>query len=109
MTRRIRKIVLFACTTCYATFPSSKEAKDHARTHPALSPPKKARKTQTGAILEAIRGGAKTAADVSQQTKIPQARVHSLLSYHRRRGNIRGSSGKLRLSAKANQGLAKKS
>jgi hypothetical protein len=99
--RRIRKITLFACTTCYTVFPSSKLAKEHSRKHPR--PPKEARQreTQTGAILEAIRKGATTAADVSKKTKIPMDRVHSLLSYHRRRGNIRGFNGKLQASEKS--------
>jgi predicted Rossmann fold nucleotide-binding protein DprA/Smf involved in DNA uptake len=98
--RRIRKIVLFTCTTCYSVFPSSKLAKEHARTHPAPPKETRQRETQTGAILDAIRDGATTAAEVSQKTKIPLERVHSLLSYHRRRGNVRGFNGKLR-AAKA--------
>lgn len=96
--RRIRKIVLFTCTTCYSVFPSSRLAKEHAKTHPAPTKQPRRRETQTGAILEAIREGATTAAEISQKTKIPLERVHSLLSYHRRRGNVRGFSGKLRVA-----------
>lgn len=81
-------------------FPSAGEAKAHyAAKHPrrATPPgPRRARKTQTGAILEALRGGSHTAADVSRKTKIPLTRVHSLLSYLRRRGQVKGFKDKLK-------------
>lgn len=97
--RKIRKVVLFACTTCFAVFATSRLAREHARTHP--DPPKekkRPRATQTGRILDAIRDGATTAQEVADATRIPLERVHSLLSYHRRRGNVKGFSGKLRLA-----------
>lgn len=98
--RRIRKITMFACTTCYNVFSTSKLAKEHSRTHPAKpAAPKRRRATQTGAILEAIRGGSKTATAIAKKTQIPLERVHSLLSYHRRRGNVKGFSGKLKAKA----------
>ena len=100
--RRIRKVITYACTTCFKMFPNAKEAKAHAATHPA---PRKAGvgrrrrgPTQTGAILDAIKGGATSAGAVSKKTKIPLERVHSLLSYHRRRGNIKGFSGTLKVA-----------
>lgn len=102
--RRIRKIVAYACTTCFALFSSSKMAKEHARTHPAPkpspagAPAKGPRRTQTGAILEAIGKGAKTAEEIAKRTRIPLERVHSLLSYHRRKGNVKGFTGDLRLT-----------
>lgn len=101
--RRIRKIVTYACTTCFALFSSSKMAKEHAKTHPLppRAPPagrKGPRKTQTGAILAAIGEGAKTAEAIAKKTRIPLERVHSLLSYHRSKGNVKGFTGDLRLS-----------
>lgn len=100
--RRVRKITAYACTTCFALFSSSKMAKEHARTHPARKPsgePRKPRgKPQTAAILEAIGKGAKTAEAVAKQTRIPLERVHSLLSYHRRKGNVKGFTGDLKLA-----------
>ena len=100
--RRIRKIVAYACTTCFALFSSAKMAKEHARTHPAPRPQaaagRGARRTQTGAILEAIGKGAKTAEAIAKQTKLPLERVHSLLSYHRRKGNVKGFTGDLKLA-----------
>lgn len=102
--RRIRKIVAYACTTCFALFSEAKMAKEHARSHPAPArvavpgAPKKRRVTQTGAILEAVGKGAKTAEEVAKKTKIPLERVHSLLSYHRRKGNVKGFSGELKLA-----------
>lgn len=97
--RKIRKIVMFACTTCYAVFSTSKLAKDHAKTHPVrVKPVGRPRSTQTGRILDAIRDGASTAREISDTTRIPLERVHSLLSYHRRRGNVKGFSGKLRVA-----------
>jgi hypothetical protein len=99
--RRVRKIVTYACTRCFRLFSSAKDAKTHAATHPA--PPRanhagrrRRGPTQTGAILEAVRAGAKTADAISKKTKIPPERVHSLLSYHRRRGSIKGFSGNLK-------------
>jgi hypothetical protein len=99
--RRIRKIITYACTRCYQLFPNAKDAKAHAATHPALPSPagagrKRRGPTQTGRILEAIQGGATDAGAISKKTKIPLGRVHSLLSYHRRRGNVKGFSGKLK-------------
>jgi hypothetical protein len=100
--RRVRKITTYVCTSCFKMFPSSKEAKAHASTHPAPAKPTAQRRrrgpTQTGAILDAVKGGATSAAAISKKTKIPLERVHSLLSYHRRRGNIKGFSGTLKAS-----------
>lgn len=99
--RRVRKIVAYACTTCYALFPTAKAAKEHARTHPApraQPSARRPRRTQTGAILDAIGKGAKTAEAISKQTRIPLERVHSLLSYHRRKGNVKGFTGDLKLA-----------
>lgn len=98
--RRIRKIVAYACTTCFALFSDARQAREHARAHPvrraeAASRP---RKTQTAAILDAIGKGARTAEAVAKQTKIPLERVHSLLSYHRRKGNVKGYTGDLKLA-----------
>lgn len=98
--RRVRRIVTYACTTCFALYPDAKLAREHARTHPApvpRDPPKGPRVTQTGAILDAIGKGARTAEAVAKRTKIPLERVHSLLSYHRRKGSVHGFSGELRL------------
>lgn len=98
--RRIRKIVTYACTYCFKMFPNAKEAKAHASTHPAPQKAATQRRrrgpTQTGAILEAVKGGATSATAVAKRTKIPLERVHSLLSYHRRRGNVKGFSGTLK-------------
>ena len=100
--RRVRKIVAYACTTCFLLFPSAKTAKEHARTHPAprgqAASPRRPRRTQTGAILDAIGKGAKTAEAIAKQTRIPLERVHSLLSYHRRKGNVKGFTGDLKLA-----------
>ena len=100
--RRIRKIVAYACTTCYALYSDAKMAKEHARTHPApranAAAPGKPRRTQTGAILDAVGKGATTAEAIARRTRIPLERVHSLLSYHRRKGNVKGFSGDLKLA-----------
>lgn len=103
--RRIRKIVAYACTTCFALFSEAKMAKDHARAHPAparppggAAPKRRPRATQTGAILEAVGKGARTAEDIAKRTRIPLERVHSLLSYHRRKGNVKGFTGELKLA-----------
>ena len=97
--RRVRKVISYACTACFLMFPSASEAKAHyAAKHPrrAVAAPRRARKTQTGAIVDALRGGSHTAADVSRRTKIPLTRVHSLLSYLRRRGQVKGFKDKLK-------------
>src|SRR5690348_2535120 len=97
--RRVRKVVTYVCTTCFRFFSSSKEAKTHAAGHPA--PPRTPRvaatgrrgRTQTGAVLDAIKGGAKTAEAIARRTKLSLGRVHTILSYHRRRGNVKGFTG----------------
>jgi len=98
--QRVRRIVTYACTACYKLFPDAKSAKEHARSHPlpikAYARPAKRRTTQAGSVLEAVRAGAKTAEAVTKKTKIPIQRVHTLLSYHRRRGNVKGFSGTLK-------------
>ena len=99
--RRVRKIVAYACTTCFRLYSSAKEAKEHARTHPApraQAEARRPRRTQTGAILDAIGKGAKTAEAIAKRTRIPLERVHSLLSYHRRKGNVTGFTGDLKLA-----------
>lgn len=101
--RRIRKVVSYACTSCFRLFPSSKDARAHASSaHPARATkkasPGRPRSTQTGNILKAIGSGAKTAEAISKKTSIPLERVHSLLSYHRRRGNVKGFTGELSLT-----------
>ena len=100
--RRVRKITVYVTTGDLRLFSSAKEAKAHAATlpAPARAPAAGRRRrrgpTQTGAILDAVKGGAKSAAAISKKTKIPLERVHSLLSYHRRRGNVKGFSGSLK-------------
>lgn len=94
--RRIRKLTLYVCTTCLKTYNDSKQAKQCANTHPLPPKEKHQRDTQTGKVLQAVRNGAETAEAVSRKAKLPLERVHSLLSYHRRRGAIRGGSGKLK-------------
>jgi hypothetical protein len=99
--RKVRRVVSYACTRCFRLFPTSASARQHHdATHPAArekARPGRKRSTQTGRILEAIGGGARTAEAVAKKTRIPLTRVHSLLSYHRRKGNIRGFTGDLRL------------
>ena len=99
--RRVRKITVYVTTGDLRLFSSAKEAKAHAATlpAPARAPAAGRRRrgpTQTGAILDAVKSGATTAAGISKKTKIPLERVHSLLSYHRRRGNVKGFSGTLK-------------
>jgi len=98
--RRIRKIISYACTTCFLMFPTAREAKaHHAAKHPLralASAARRPRRTQTGAILDALRGGAKSAGEIEKRTRIPLTRVHSLLSYLRRRGQVKGFKGNLR-------------
>jgi hypothetical protein len=80
--------------------PQREGSEGHASTHPAPAKQATQRRrrgpTQTGAILDAIRAGATSATTVAKKTKIPIERVHSLLSYHRRRGNVKGFSGTLK-------------
>jgi hypothetical protein len=97
--RQVRKVISYACTACFLLFPTSGEAKAHySAKHPrrSLAPRPRPRRTQTGAILEALREGARSAADIQERTRIPLGRVHSLLSYLRRRGQVRGFKDKLR-------------
>jgi len=97
--RRIRKVVTYACTACFLMFPTATEAKAHyAVKHPASRriPRRRPRKTQTGAILNALREGARSASEIEKRTRIPLTRIHSLLSYLRRRGQVRGFKDRLR-------------
>lgn len=96
--RRIRKVVSYACTACFLMFPTAREAKTHyGAKHPrVVKPAARPRKTQTGAILDALRAGARSAAEIQDRTRIPLTRVHSLLSYLRRRGQVRGFKDNLR-------------
>lgn len=97
--RRIRKVISYACTACFVLFPTATEAKSHYATkHPLRAQPARRRSgaTQTGAILAALKDGARSAADIQSKTKIPLSRVHSLLSYLRRRGQVKGFKDKLR-------------
>lgn len=57
--------------------------------------------TQTGAILDAIKHGAHSATQVHLKTNIPLSRVHSLLSYLRRKRKVKGFKNKIRLVARA--------
>ncbi|GEM_PF-2865290 len=98
--RRVRKVISYACTACFALFPSSRDARAHSMAkhpHRPVRARKPARSTQTGAILEAMRAGARSAADIQRRTRIPLGRVHSLLSYLRRRGQVKGFKDNLRL------------
>lgn len=97
--RQIRKVVSYACTQCFALFPTAADARaHHGAKHPdrARAATRRARPTQTGAILVALRGGARSAAEIERRTRIPLARVHSLLSYLRRRGQVKGFKDKLK-------------
>lgn len=102
--RKVRKVVSYVCTTCYSLFPSSAPAREHVKkAHPPGKPKPstyRGRPTQAGQVLEAVRGGAVTAEGVSQKTRIPLGRVHALLSYHRRKGNVRGYTGHLKAAKK---------
>ena len=102
--RRVRRVVAYACTKCFALHPSKKEAAAHYDARHGstkVKPARKKRVTQTGAILEAVRNGATTAEAIAKATRIPLARVHSLLSYHRRRGNVQGYTGALKVAKSA--------
>lgn len=98
--RRIRRVTAYACTTCFRLFPDARGAKTHAATHPVPPPPSRRsgprRPKQTDRILEAVRSGAKTARAIEAKTRIPLTRIHSLLAYHRKRGNISGFTGSLK-------------
>ena len=100
--RKIRKVVSYACTTCVQLFPLASLAREHAKkAHPPTQRKEatyRGRPTQAGQVLEAVRGGAVTAEAVSKKTKVPLARVHALLSYHRRKGNLRGYTGHLKVA-----------
>jgi len=104
--RRIRKVTSYVCTGCYRTFPTSKDAKTHAASaHPPKAEGPKGkpgrRPKQTTAIIEAIKGGAHSAADIQAKTKIPLGRIHSLLSYLRRKGVVKGFKDKIKLGKAA--------
>ncbi len=97
--RPVRKVTAFVCTTCYQLFASRASAHEHADRHPRQDEATAARRkgpSQTSQVLAAIRGGARDARAIQRQTRLPLARVHTLLSYHRRRGNVRGYNGDLR-------------
>jgi len=102
--RRLRRVVSFVCTTCFKSFPDKASGMKHAESHGGKKPRlsrrgfrRGRRVKQTALVLGAIRSGAKTAAAISKKTGIPNARVHTLLSYHRRKGNITGYTGRLRV------------
>jgi predicted Rossmann fold nucleotide-binding protein DprA/Smf involved in DNA uptake len=102
----VRKVTSYLCTTCYSMFPSAKEARAHVETHPApkrapaprgrARGPGRPRTPQTTRILNAIKGGAKSAKEIQQQTRIPLDRVHALLSYLRRKGHVKGFKDQLK-------------
>lgn len=103
--RRVRKITSYLCTTCYAMFPNAKDARAHVQTHPAparTAParrnrrPGRPRTPQTMRILNAIKGGAKSAKTIHDETRIPLERVHALLSYLRRKGHVKGFKDQLK-------------
>jgi hypothetical protein len=103
--RRVRRVTAYACTACFKIFPTSRMAKEHAKEHPAPKPVRAGaaprRVKQTDLVLQAVAARAKTAEAIHKKTKIPLDRVHSLLSYHRRRGNIVGYTGSLQVGPKA--------
>lgn len=101
--RSVRKVTHYLCTHCFHSFPDGVTARKHVKdAHGSAKgtskTPKRARRgpTQTGRVHAAIQGGAKTAKDVSKKTRIPLPRVHSLLTYLRKRGKITGYADDLR-------------
>ncbi len=102
--RSVRKVTDYICTHCFHSFPDGVAARKHVKeAHANLKGPAKgprrARRgpTQTGRVFTAIQGGAKTAKDVAKKTRIPLPRVHSLLTYLRKRGQIAGYATDLRV------------
>lgn len=101
--RNVRKITTYLCTRCFHMFPDGQLARKHVREshagkEAAAPGPRRVRRgpTQTGRVYDAIKGGARTAKDVTRKTKIPLPRVHSLLTYLRNRGKVTGFAKDLR-------------
>jgi len=101
--RAVRKTTSYVCTRCFTIFPTGKDAREHVKAS-HKGPEKHARRrgpTTVNRILEAIRNGARTAKDVQKKTSLPLNRVHSFLTYLRKRGRIKGDSSNLRVTKKA--------
>ncbi|MHB8604379.1 MAG: hypothetical protein ACYDCK_03905 [Thermoplasmatota archaeon] len=101
--RNIRKVTTYLCTRCFRTFPDGARARAHLKevhareaTRAGAKPKEGRRITQTGRVLSAIEGGAKTAKEVGRRTRLPLPRVHSLLTYLRKRGKVSGYAKDLR-------------
>ena len=101
--RTLRKVTSYICTHCFHAFPDGVTARrhvkeQHANARRATGAPGKPRRgpTQTGRVHAAIQGGSRTAKDVARKTRIPLPRVHSLLTYLRKRGKVVGYATDLR-------------
>lgn len=100
--RSVRKVTVYICTHNMKAYPDAESAKKAAQEYMEKNKKKQksARKgrrgqTQTGRVLKAIQNGATTAKEVSRRTRIPLPRVHSLLTYLRKRGRIEGYANDL--------------
>lgn len=101
--RAIRKTTSYVCTRCFTIFPSGKDARAHVKAaHPAGAekPTRRRGPTTVNRIVQAIEGGATTAKDVQKKTGLPLNRVHSFLTYLRKRGRVKGDASSLRVTKK---------
>lgn len=101
--RAVRKVTIYLCTYDMKAYPDAASARRAAQEHAAANKkraasPRRGRRgpTQTGRVLQAIKSGSRTAKDVSKRTRIPLPRVHSLLTYLRKRGLVTGYATDLR-------------
>ncbi len=103
--RAVRKVTTYICTECFHAFPSKAVANRHvADVHKGGGRPdaptrrKRRGVPQVQKIANAIAGGASSAKEIERRTRIPLTRVHSLLTYLRKRGRITGYGDELALA-----------
>lgn len=111
MPRRVRKVVLYVCTTDGSIHPTRAAAKARVAEMDARAKPKaKGKPVSRGgswvaSVMKAIDGGAKDARTIRTKTTVPPRLVHPTLSNLRKRGLVKGNAGSLALTREGRKRL----